>query len=335
MQEKIILVITDNTREQVNGVVTTFKNIEALAVLDGYRIVYLDPGQFLYVGCPGYPEVKLGLPWQIGKKIEALAPDHIHIATEGPVGLCARLYLDKRGYRYNTSYHTKFPEFLNKLYKIPTSWTYWYVRWFHKHSGRVLTTTPGMVEDLKQNGFADVIPWTRGVNRDNLSATQSRTANSEPILLSVGRLSREKGLDDLVPLQHEFQIVIVGDGPYRAELERKMPKARFVGYKSGSELANLYQQADVFVFPSRTDTFGLVMIESMSLGTPVAAYPVRGPIDVIEPNVTGVMDQDLRTAVNQALLLNRTQVKTAAQSWTWDRVWTIFRDSLIEKSDTR
>ena len=326
---KTILIITDNLPEQINGVVTTYKNIEALAILDGYRILYLDPRQFFHVSCPGYPEVKLSLPWKIGQKIEAMAPDHIHIATEGPIGVCARLYLDKHGHRYNTAYHTKFPEFLNEIYHIPESWTYRYVRWFHKHSGKVMTTTANMAKDLKEKGFDNVIAWTRGVDRTKLQPTKSRTLNRDPLLVSVGRISREKGLDDLIPLQWEYDIVVVGDGPYRTELESKMRNAQFVGYKSGPELADLYQQADVFVFPSRTDTFGLVMIEAMSLGTPVAAYPVRGPLDVIEPGVTGVMDDNLYLAVKAAEQLDRDQVKKASSVWTWEACWKIFKDNLI------
>lgn len=328
--QKTILIITDNLKNQVNGVVTTFNNIEVSANRDGYNIVYIDPSQFSYINAPGYPEVKISWPRGIGKKIQALNPDHVHIATEGPVGLAARLWLDRKGWRYNTSYHTKFPEFINEIYHIPTSWTYAYVRWFHKHSGRVLTTTKGMAEDLERNGFKDVISWTRGVNRDNLSATENRITNQNPVLLSVGRVSKEKGLDDLIPLQWEFDIVIVGDGPYRNELQRRMPNAQFVGYKSGSELANYYQQADVFVFPSKADTFGLVMIESMSLGTPVAAYPVRGPLDVIDPNITGVMNKNLYVAVNQAMKLDRSLVKTASQKWTWEECWQIFQKNLID-----
>jgi glycosyltransferase involved in cell wall biosynthesis len=327
---KKILIITDNLPEQVNGVVTTFKNIEALAHSDGYDIVYLDPRQFPHCDALGYPEVKLSWPWKIGSKIQKINPDHVHIATEGPLGLAARIWLDRKGWKYNTSYHTKFPEFLKEMYNIPESWTYWYVRWFHKHSGRVLTTTQGMAKDLEEHGFQNVIPWTRGVNRDNLKPTKSRTANREPVLLSVGRVSKEKGLDDLIPLQWEFDIVIVGDGPYKAELQRRMPQAQFVGYKSGSDLADYYQQADVFVFPSRKDTFGLVMIEAMSLGTPVAAYPVRGPLDVIEPNVTGVMDDNLYLAVKGALELDRNAVKSASSKWTWESCWKIFQNNLID-----
>jgi glycosyltransferase involved in cell wall biosynthesis len=329
---KKILIITDNLPEQINGVVTTYTNIEALAVLDGYRVLYLDPRQFLHISCPGYPEVKLSLPWKIGQKIEAMAPDHIHIATEGPIGLCARLYLDQRSHRYNTAYHTKFPEFLNEIYHIPESWTYRYVRWFHKHSGKVMTTTANMAKDLEDKGFDNVIAWTRGVDRHSLTPTQKRTLNREPILLSVGRISKEKGLDDLIPLQWEFDIIIVGDGPYREELQSKMRNAQFVGYKTGQELADLYQQADVFVFPSRTDTFGLVMIEAMSLGTPVAAYPVRGPLDVIEPTVTGIMNDNLYLAVKDALELDRDQVKKASQVWTWEACWAIFKANLISSS---
>jgi glycosyltransferase involved in cell wall biosynthesis len=326
---KTILIITDNLPEQINGVVTTFTNIQALAASDGYDIVYLDPGQFPHCNALGYPEVKISWPWRIGSKIQKINPDYVHIATEGPLGLAARLWLDRQGWNYNTSYHTKFPEFLNEMYKIPVSWTYWYVRWFHKHSGRVLTTTKGMVEDLESNGFTNVIPWTRGVNRENLKPTKTRTANRDITLLSVGRISKEKGLDDLVPLQWEFDIIVVGDGPYREELQSKMRNAQFVGYKSGSELADYYQQADVFVFPSRSDTFGLVMIEAMSVGTPVAAYPVRGPLDVIEPNVTGTMDDNLYLAVKSALELDRAKVKKASQVWTWEACWKIFKDNLI------
>jgi glycosyltransferase involved in cell wall biosynthesis len=157
--------------------------------------------------------------------------------------------------------------------------------------------------------------------------------NRDITLLSVGRVSKEKGLDDLIPLQWEFDIVVVGDGPYREELQSKMRNAQFVGYKSGSELADHYQQADVFVFPSKTDTFGLVMIEAMSVGTPVAAYPVRGPLDVIEPGVTGAMDDNLYLSVKSALALDRVKVKKASQVWTWEQCWKIFRDNLIDKFD--
>jgi glycosyltransferase involved in cell wall biosynthesis len=333
MHQKI-LIITDNLREQINGVVTTFKNIESLALLDGYSILYLDPGQFLHFGCPGYPEVKLSLPWQIGKKIEEISPDYIHIATEGPIGLCARLYLDKRGYRYNTSYHTKFPEFLKEIYNIPESWTYWYVRWFHKHSGRVLTTTDTMVKDLKDHGFkGDIISWTRGVDRQSLSTNvkwnHQKYLHLNLSVLYAGRVSKEKNLDDLCRLENEFEITIVGDGPYREELMKKYSKVKFLGYKTGSDLADCYAMADVFCFPSRTDTFGIVIIESLSLGTPVAAYPVPGPIDILEQDVNGHMSDNLSHSIKMAAKLDREKVKQSAEKWTWDNCWQMFKQNLI------
>ena len=173
MPTRRILIITDNCQDQINGVVTTFRNLERVAGSDGYDIVYLDPGQFPHRDCPGYPEVKISWPRGIGRRILEIAPDHVHIATEGPIGLAARLWLDRHGWRYNTSYHTRFPEFINKMYGIPTSWTYAYLRWFHKHSGRVLTTTDTMVSELRARGFdGDIVAWTRGVDRDELQPTQ-------------------------------------------------------------------------------------------------------------------------------------------------------------------
>ena len=329
---KKILIITDNVPDQINGVVVTFKSIEEHALLDGYSIVYLTPLQFLHVSCPGYPEVKIAFPWQIGKKIETLSPDYIHIATEGPLGLFARFYLDKRGYRYNTSYHTKFPEFLNKIYHIPEFITWNYLRFFHKHSGIVLANTISIVNQLKSHGFTScIIPWTRGVDREKLKPTKSYNYKEKPIILYVGRVSKEKNLDVLCEMQDTYNIEIVGDGPYRKKLEEKYTKVKFLGYQTGSELANSYARADVFCFPSKTDTFGIVMIEAMSLGTPVAAFPVDGPLDVIEKE-TGVMDDNLHKAIMECLKLDRKKVKQASRKWTWEGCWKIFRNNLIEKT---
>jgi glycosyltransferase involved in cell wall biosynthesis len=333
MREKI-LIITDNLRDQVNGVVTTFKNIESLASSDGYDIVYIDPGQFHYCNCPGYPDVKLSWPWSIGKKIEKVDADYIHIATEGPLGFAARCYLDLKGQRYNTSYHTKFPEFLKELYNIPTSITYWYVRWFHKHSGKVLTTTQTMVDDLRSHGFdGDVIPWTRGVNRDIFkSSLRGETVAGRPILLSVGRVSKEKGLDNFCELDYPGATkIVVGDGPYRAELEQRYPDVIFTGAKFGTSLAEYYANADVFVFTSRTDTFGIVIIESLACGTPVAAYPVPGPIDILDTGITGHMSDNLKDSIDLCLTYSRDRVEHAGQKWTWDNCWEIFKNNLVRK----
>lgn len=328
-----ILVVTDNLRDQINGVVTTFKNIETYAGRDGYDIVYLDPGQFPHCSAPGYAEVRLSWPSNIGAKIKAINPQHIHIATEGPLGLAARIWCDCNGYRYNTSYHTKFPEFLKKIYKIPESLTWAYLRWFHKHSGRVLTTTQTMVDDLRAHGFTGgIIPWTRGVDREIFTSDSRREILfGRPILLSVGRISKEKGLDDFCSLDYPGATkIIVGDGPYRAELERRYPDVEFVGAKTGKDLARYFANADCFVFTSRTDTFGVVIIESLAVGTPVAAYPVAGPKDILEPGITGHMSEDLLASINKCLSYPRDRVAQASQKWTWDRCWQIFRDNLIK-----
>ena len=333
---KKILIITDNLRDQINGVVTTYKNIETCATMDGYHVVYLDPGQFRYFDCPKYNEVKIAYPRKMGKKIEEISPDHIHIATEGPLGLYARKYLSMAGIRYNTAYHTKFPEGIKKILGVPEWMTWLYVRWFHKHAGKVLTTTNTMVKDLQANGFnGDIVPWTRGVDR-NVFRPDFHRVSDVPVLVCVSRVSKEKNLEDFLGLDFPGRKIMVGDGPMRETYERQYPDVEFVGFKTGPELAQYYQMADVFVFPSRWETFGIVMIEAMACGTPVAAYPCDGPLDVIDEGITGCMDLYLESAVERALKLNRRQVYQGSQRWTWEHAWQIFRDNLVElKSDTR
>jgi len=217
---KTILIITDNLPDQINGVVTTYKNIEAHAIRDGYHVVVLHPGWFSYFDCPGYNEVKITYPRKVGEKIEEINPDHIHIATEGPIGLSARKYLSKRGYRYNTAYHTKFPEGLKKLFGIPEALTWPLVRWFHKHSGKVLTTTDTMVQELKDHGFdGELVPWTRGVDRSIFNSALRTPSRTGPVLVCVSRISQEKNLDDFCSLDYPGATkIMVGDGPYREDL---------------------------------------------------------------------------------------------------------------------
>jgi glycosyltransferase involved in cell wall biosynthesis len=331
--QKTILIVTDNLPEQINGVVTTYKNIEAMALRDNYRVVYLDPGRFRYVSCPGYNEVKIAFPRKVGKILEEINPDHIHIATEGPVGLRVRQYLDKHNYRYNTAYHTKFPEGIRKLFGIPESVTWPLVRWFHKHSGKVLTTTDTMVKELRDHGFeGDVIPWTRGVDRD-IFKPSIKLPYPKFKLVCVSRVSKEKNLEDFFELDYPgAEKIMVGGGPMLEEYKERYPEVNFVGYKTGNELAEYYQQADVFVFPSRWETFGLVMIEAMACGTPVAAYPCQGPLDVIDEGITGCMSENLYQAITDALELDRQRVWEGSQRWSWQRAWEIFRDNLVEKN---
>jgi glycosyltransferase involved in cell wall biosynthesis len=328
---KKILIITDNLPDQINGVVTTFKNIETYANRDGFDIVYLDPRQFYHINCPGYSDVKLSVPFKIAEKIEGISPDYIHIATEGPIGFFARCVLDRKKVKYNTSYHTKFPEFLKKLYAIPECISYSYFRWFHKHSGIVLTTTQTMVNELENRGFGcTIIPWTRGVDR-NIFEKTLRSEYDGKILLSVGRVSKEKGIDDFCSLDFPgIKKIVVGDGPYRKELESKYPDINFVGVKTGKELAEFYANADVFVFTSKVDTFGIVVIEALSVGTPVAAYEVPGPIDILEPGINGYMEKSLSDSVKMCMSLDRDVVEKSSNKWSWQECWNIFKENLIQ-----
>jgi glycosyltransferase involved in cell wall biosynthesis len=333
--QKTILIVTDNLPEQINGVVTTYKNIEAMAIRDNYRVVYLDPGRFRHVDCPGYNELKIAFPWKVGKIFEEINPDYIHIATEGPVGLCVRQYLDKHSYRYNTAYHTKFPEGIRKLFGVPEALTWPLVRWFHKHSGKVLTTTDTMVKELKDHGFdGEVIPWTRGVNREVFHPAH-RVETVSKYLLCVSRVSKEKNLEAFFELDYlGYLKVMVGDGPMLETYKKQYPDVHFTGYKTGEDLARYYANAEVFVFPSQWETFGIVMIESMACGTPVAAYQVTGPTDVIDQGITGFMvteQEGLKAAVDKCLAINRNDVHRVSHRWSWERAWEIFRDNLVDK----
>ena len=329
---KTILIITDNLPEQINGVVTTYTNIEACAILDGYKFVVLHPGWFSYIDCPKYNEVKLAWPRNMGKKIQEIAPDYIHIATEGPLGCWARKYLSLAGIRHNSAYHTKFPEGLKKLFGIPEGLTWRFVRWFHKHSGKVLTTTDSMVAELKAHGFSgEVISWTRGVDRDIFTPNLREELPSK-YLLCVSRVSKEKNLEAFFELNYPgYQKIMVGDGPMLETYKKQYPDVTFTGFKTGVDLARYYANAEVFVFPSRWETFGIVMIEAMACGTPVAAYPCQGPEDVVEPGVTGFLEEDLATAVHRCIGLSRDRVLAGSQRWTWERAWEIFRNNLVDK----
>lgn len=329
-----ILIITDNLPDQINGVVTTYKNIEACAIRNGYTVDYIHPGRYCYIDCPKYNEIKLAwaLPWMVGKEIKKVNPDYIHIATEGPLGMSARRYLAIRRIRYNTAYHTKFPEGIKTLLGIPESVSWRFVRWFHKNSNRVLTTTKSMVDELKSHGFGNnVIPWTRGVNRDIFKPAIKE--NSDKVnLVCISRVSKEKNLTAFFEIDYPNAVkIMVGDGPMLETYKQQYPDVNFVGAKLGADLAHYYQQADCFVFPSRWDTFGLVMIEAMACGTPVAAYPVQGPLDVIDQGITGYMDENITTAIKKSLDLNRDLVYKGSMRWTWENAWNIFKDNLIEK----
>jgi glycosyltransferase involved in cell wall biosynthesis len=271
----------------------------------------------------------------MGKKIKEISADYYHIATEGPLGLSARKYFSKHRISYTTAYHTKFPEGIKKLFGVPERFTWGFVRWFHKKAAVVLTTTDTMVKALKEHGFkGSVVPWTRGVDRDIF---YPGTRNNDRLtLVCVSRVSKEKNLEQFFELDYpSAHKIMVGDGPMLEEYKTNYPDVEFVGAKRGIELGDYYRYADVFVFPSRWETFGLVMIESMACGTPVAAYPCQGPLDVVDEGITGCMNEDLKQAVKDALMLDRQKVWEGSGRWTWENAWTIFKDNLVEKSGTR
>jgi glycosyltransferase involved in cell wall biosynthesis len=268
----------------------------------------------------------------VGEKIEEINPDYIHIATEGPLGLWARKYLSLCDYRYNTAYHTRFPEGLKKLFGIPEALTWPLIRWFHKHSGKVLTTTESMVAELRAHGFdGEIVPWTRGVDRDIFNPALREEFPSK-YLLCVSRVSKEKNLEAFLDLDYPgYQKIMVGDGPMLEIYKKQYPDVTFTGFKTGIDLARYYANAEVFVFPSRWETFGIVMIEAMACGTPVAAFPCDGPMDVIDQATTGYLSEDLSGAIDQCLTLDRTRVELGSQRWSWEQAWQIFQENLVEK----
>jgi glycosyltransferase involved in cell wall biosynthesis len=332
-----ITIVTDAWRPQVNGVVTTLTCTRAGLEALGHEVPVVHPGDYRTVPCPSYPEIRLALGpgRRLARMLERTRPDAIHIATEGPLGAAARRYCLKRGLRFTTSYHTQFPQYLRKRLPVPEAWTYAYLRGFHGRAERTLVATEHQRRDLIEHGFENVVIWSRGVDtalfrpldRDGLELPR-------PIFVFAGRVAVEKNLEALLAADLPGSKLIVGDGPDLGKLKQRFPAAHFVGYKFGRELARHLSTADVFVFPSRTDTFGLVMLEAMACGTPVAAYPVTGPIDVVEDGVTGCLDEDLAAAAKRALALSREDCRKAALRRTWARATAEFMSHLTRADGT-
>lgn len=315
-----IMIVTDAWTPQVNGVVITLRNtIRALEAM-GHAVGTITPDGFRTIPCPTYPEIALSLfpAREVARRIVEFGPDAIHIATEGPLGLAARRHCLRAKLPFTTAYHTQFPEYVHARIRLPVAIAYRWMRWFHAPARALLVATPDIRRRLEARGFTNLAMWSRGVDTDLFRDTGSRSRElARPIFAYVGRVAVEKNIEAFLELDLPGIKWVVGDGPARASLERRYPAARFFGMKAGEELAWHYRQADVFVFPSRTDTFGLVMLEAMACGTPVAAYPVSGPIDVVTPGVTGVLDEDLRVAALAALELPRDVVSARAQGSTW------------------
>ncbi|WP_027834384.1 glycosyltransferase family 4 protein [Maritalea myrionectae] len=334
-----LLIVTDAWHPQVNGVVRCLDKVGQELRAIGYQVDYLTPERFWTMPLPTYPEIRLSLAWlgEIGHIIEQYDPDHIHIATEGPLGLMARYICTAQHWAFTTSYHTRFPEYVAARIPVPCEWSYAYLRWFHEAATHTLAPTRSVVEDLKDKDFQHVVEWTRGVDSTRFAPGEKTLFQDlpGPHLLCVGRVSVEKNVEAFLRLNVPGTKIVVGDGPQRAELESNYPDAVFVGRKQGEELTAHYQSADVFVFPSKTDTFGNVMLEAMACGVPVAAYPVMGPIDVLTDPRAGVMDDDLAVATEKALKLKRADARSFALNYSWAACAVLFRQYLVPVASGR
>lgn len=323
-----ILVATDAWEPQVNGVVRTLTRVVQELQAMGHTVEVIHPGQFKTFPLPTYQEIKvaIGVYEPVQECFKAFEPEAIHIATEGPIGLAARRICVEWKLPFTTSYHTRFPEYVSARLPLPLAAGYAYMKWFHKPSGRLMVATPTMREELSRHGFRNISAWSRGVDtehfRPRLDDEPDLFADlPKPIFLYVGRVAVEKNIEAFVALDLPGTKVVVGPGPQLDELKERYPKVVFKGPKSGAELAAHYACADVFVFPSLTDTFGLVILEAMAAGTPVAAYPAPGPIDLIPGSGAGVLaltaTEGLREACLQCLDLDRGQVRAFAEKFSW------------------
>lgn len=314
-------IVSDAWLPQVNGVVTTLVALVDHLREAGHEVDLIEPGGFVTVPCPGYAEIRLALPTgAVGRRLEAFAPDRVHVVTEGPLGWAAIRFLRLHGWQHTTSLHTRFPEYVRtRLPFVPLTWGYAVLRRFHRGAAATLVPTAGMARTLAARGFERLVVWCRGV--DTRVFTPEAAVDPglpHPIHLFVGRVSPEKNIEAFLELALEGTKVVVGDGPHRQRLQRAHPDALFPGYCHGRELAAWYASADVLVFPSRTDTYGVVMLEAMACGTPVAAYPVTGPMDVVDDGRTGCLDEDLARAARQCLALSRDDCVASARRHDWN-----------------
>ncbi|MBD2843244.1 glycosyltransferase family 1 protein [Erythrobacter sp. KMU-140] len=329
-----IAIVTDAWHPQVNGVVRTLAVTSEMLRQWGHEVTVISPQQYRSVPAPTYPEIRLALtlPGAVGRQLRRIAPDAVHIATEGPLGFAARRYCSARGVPFTTAYHTQFPDYFARRTGLPARVFWPYIRWFHRPAQRIMVATETIRMQLRDQGLHHLSHWGRGVDLNHFSPDAPPPPEfaglARPIQLYVGRVAVEKNIEAFLASDHPGSKVVVGDGPSRAALEQRFPQAIFLGKRTGAELAGCYAGADVFVFPSRTDTFGLVMIEALACGTPVAAYPVPGPTDILEPQV-GAMSNNLDHAIAAALNCDRGVCAEFGASFTWEAATRQFRTALV------
>src|SRR4051812_32812971 len=333
-----ILIATDAWHPQVNGVVRTLTSLANSASGLGEEIAFLTPEGFPSMPVPTYPGLRIALPnrREIARRIEAAAPDAIHIATEGPIGWAVRAYCRRHKLAFTTSYTTRFPEYVSVRTGIPESLGYAVMRQFHAASSMVMVATDSLRRELAGRGFRRLGNWTRGVNTELFRPDDPAKLDlPRPIFMTMGRAAVEKNLEAFLSLDLPGSMVVIGDGPQKAELEHKFPRAHFLGEKKGRDLSSYLAAADVFVFPSLTDTFGVVQLEALACGTPVAAFPVTGPLDVIADHPIGAIDNDLRSACMRALAISRETCRSFALERSWDNSARQFIGNLAQLQASR
>lgn len=317
-----ILIVSDAWEPQVNGVVRTLQATIAELRKAGHEVAVVSPDLCRSIPCPSYPEIRLALAgWRkVGRHIRAFAPQAIHISTEGPLGLAARRWCLKNGFPFTTAYHTRFPEYVAARLPLSPAFVWRFIRWFHRPARHIMVATRSLARELADQGLGQTMMWERGVDHDlfrpDRAAHSAYASLPRPIQLYVGRVAVEKNIGAFLDCHRPGTKVIVGDGPALAALKAQHPGALFLGKLGGVTLAAAYAGADVFVFPSRTDTFGLVVIEALSCGTPVAAFPVPGPGDIIRDGA-GALDDDLGRAIDTALACDRVDAATLGARYSW------------------
>jgi glycosyltransferase involved in cell wall biosynthesis len=331
-----LALVSDAWAPQVNGVVRTLQTTAQMLEARGWAVTAITPDRFRSLPCPTYPEIRLALtaPGAVGRLIEASGAQAVHIATEGPLGLAARAHCIRNGRPFTTSFHTRFPDYLHARFRLPPATSWRYLRWFHGPARAVLVATPRLADELASHGLHRTRIWSRGVDlsqfRPGLPMPEAYAGLPRPILLNVGRVAVEKNIEAFLEAPAPGTKVIVGDGPALADLRQRFPQALFLGALQGEALARAYGGADIFVFPSRTDTFGLVLVEAMASGLPVAAYPVPGPLDVVGGSDAGVLHDDLSAAIEGALRIPRAAALAQSRGFSWEAAVSQFEAAIGE-----
>jgi len=326
-----IAIVSDAWRPQINGVVRTIETVVRLLQAEGHEVEVFGPDRFRTLPCPTYPEIRLSLfpSARLAHMLTLFAPDAIHLVTEGPLGWAARAFCIKHDIPFTSAYHTRFPEYVHARIRLPISWSYAFVRRFHAPSSGVLVVAQTIRDELASRGFKNLVPWSRGVDITAFKPRQRDTHEGErPIWLYAGRVAIEKNIKAFLDLDLPGTKWVVGGGPQHRELQRRHKDVRFFGSVGTEELSCRYAQADCFVFPSRTDTFGLVMVEALASGVPVAGYPVPGPLDVVTTPKVGALDEDLRAACLAAIDCDPADCRAHAETFTWAQCARQFRDTL-------